>query len=50
MKEYYANNKSPIKLRKNEYYEQNKDAKKRSRYEENKDAKKLTWKQHYEKK
>ena len=29
MKEYYANNKSPIKLSKNEYYEQNKDAKNR---------------------
>ena len=39
MKEYYE---SPIKLSQNEYYEQNKDAKKQSRnqrYEENKDAK-----------
>ena len=29
MKEYYENNKSPIKLSQNKYYEQNKDAKKR---------------------
>ena len=27
-KEYYENNKSPIKLRQSEYYEHNKDAKK----------------------
>ena len=29
MKEYYENNKSPIILSQNEYYEQNKDAKNR---------------------
>ena len=29
MKEYYENNKSPIKLSQNEYYKQNKDAKNR---------------------
>ena len=49
MKEYYTNNKSPIKQAKTSI----KDAKKLSRnqrYEENKDDKKLTWKQHYEKK
>ena len=40
-----------IKLSQNEYYEQNKDAKKlnrNQRYEENKDAEKLCRIQHYE--
>ena len=52
-KNIMKNNKSPIKLSQNEYYEQNRDAKNHSRnqrYVENKDAEKLTRKQHYEKK